>query len=125
MNLVLDAGALVAIDNRARHVLGVLRQAESDGRRVVTSAAVVAQVWRHGARQANLARVLSGVRVEALDDGVARELGPVLGRSGSSDVVDAHVAWLTRPGDVVLTSDPDDLRRLLGAHGVEATVSPI
>lgn len=37
---------------------------------------------------------------------------------GRSDVVDAHVASLVSAGDQVLTSDPDDLRKLLDALSV-------
>ncbi|MBX3273335.1 MAG: hypothetical protein KF729_23935 [Sandaracinaceae bacterium] len=37
----------------------------------------------------------------------------MLGASGTTDVVDAHVAILGRSlGALVATSDPDDLRRL-------------
>jgi hypothetical protein len=46
----------------------------------------------------------------------------VLRGSGGSDVVDALVALATRPGDQVLTSDPDDLTALLDASKVRATI---
>jgi hypothetical protein len=37
-------------------------------------------------------------------------------------VVDGHVALMTAPGDLVLTSDPGDIRALLHARGVPARV---
>jgi hypothetical protein len=37
-------------------------------------------------------------------------------------VIDAHVALGAEAGDRVLTSDPDDIRRLLQARGVDASV---
>lgn len=122
MSLVLDAGALIGVDRRSRSVLGLLRLAERRNRPLVTSAAVVAQVWRDGARQANLARVLAGCRVASLSPQVGRQLGALLAQAGSADVVDAHVALLAAPGDAILTSDPDDLTLLVGARGVEIEV---
>jgi len=44
---------------------------------------------------------------------LAYRLGLLLAKSGTSDVVDAHVALLARRLQaIVLTSDPDDLRAL-------------
>ncbi len=122
MSLVLDAGALLAIDRRDRRIGALLRVAQQERIPVRTSPAAVAQVWRHGVRQAQLARTLAGVTVPPLDLGVGKRLGTLLGTSRTCDVVDAHVASLARPGDQVLTSDPDDLRHLLDALSVDATV---
>jgi hypothetical protein len=121
VTIVLDAGALIAIDRRDRKVGALLRVAQQHRVVVRSSAGVVAQVWRDGARQANLARVLSGVDVAPLDLPVAKRVGLVLGAADSSDVVDGHVAHLVEPGDQLLTSDPDDMRDLLGdrAHRVD------
>ncbi len=122
MSLVLDAGALLAIDRRDRRVGALLRLAQQERIAVRTSPAAVAQVWRDGAHQAQLARVLAGVEVPPLDLGSGKRLGALLGTSRTDDLVDAHVALLASAGDQVLTSDPDDLRRLLDALAVDATV---
>ena len=122
MTLVLDAGALVALDRRDRQVGALLRVAQRDGRRVTTSAAVIAQVWRDGARQVNLARVLTGVAARALDERAAREVGDLLAKSHTSDIVDAHVAVITHAGDHVLTGDVGDIAGLLEARAVQAAV---
>lgn len=89
---------------------------------VRTSAAVVAQVWRNGGRQANLARVLAGVEVRSLDGRDGRRAGELLASTGTADVVDAHLTLLARPDDRVLTSDPGDIGRLLAARGIGADV---
>jgi hypothetical protein len=123
--LVLDSGALIAIDRRDRRVGSMLQIARTEGVRVSTSAGAVAQVWRHGARQANLARALTGIRAVALDVSTGKKLGALLGASGSSDVVDAHVAHLVSDGDQVLTSDPDDIDRLLKVRRVRAVVAVV
>jgi hypothetical protein len=119
---LLDAGALVAIEKRDRRLAAMLRVIQQAGHPVRTSAAVVAQVWRGGPRQANLSRILTGVAIRALDVGDGRQAGELQGRAGTSDVVDAHLALMIGPGDQVLTSDPDDIDRLLDIRGVDATV---
>lgn len=122
MTFILDAGALVAVDRGDRVVSPLLRREILRGQPPATSSAVVAQAWRGGTRQARLARLLGAVRIDALTPEVGRDLGVLLGRSGTADVVDAHVAWLAADGDVVFTSDPHDLERLLAARHVAAAV---
>jgi hypothetical protein len=60
------------------------------------------------------------VRTTTVPD--AQSAGTLLGASGTSDVVGALLADATLPGDQVLTSDPDDLARLLAARAVGALV---
>lgn len=122
MSLVFDAGALVAVDRRDRRVGAMLKVAQHERIPVRTSAAVVAQVWRNDTRQVHLARTLAGTAVDELDLGVGKLIGALLGRSRTRDVVDGHVASLVTDGDQLLTSEPDDLRRLLDARAVEARI---
>ena len=125
MALVLDAGALIAVDRHDRAVGALLRVAQRDQIPVRTSAAVVAQVWRDGVRQQNLARVLSGVDAAPLTAPIGRRVGVLLGRSRTSDVVDGHVGLIVREDDTVLTSDPDDLTGILRARAIRATVRTV
>lgn len=125
MKAVLDAGALVAIDRRDRAVGAQLRVLQRQGTPLRVSAAVIGQVWRDGARQAHLARVLAGVSEEPLSTTGGRQIGELLGRAGSADVVDAHVALMAAPADLVLTSDTGDIRALLRARGVPARVCQV
>lgn len=122
MTAILDSGALIAIDKRDRAVGAMLRVLQREGVPVKTSGGVVAQVWRDGQRQANLARVLTGVDVVALDDPAARKVGELLRANRSDDLVDAHVALLVQPQGRVLTSDESDIRSLLRTRRVKATV---
>jgi hypothetical protein len=122
VTVVLDAGALIAIDKQQRHVGALLRVLQRDGVPVHTSAAAVAQVWRDGRRQANLARVLPGVDIAPVDDVAARMIGELLRANHSSDLVDAHVALLVPQEGRVLTSDDDDIRGLLRTRQVKAHV---
>jgi hypothetical protein len=122
---ILDAGALVAVDRRDRALGAQLRVLQRQGTPLRASAAVVGQVWRDGRTQVNLARVLAGVGIEALGADDGKRIGELLGQAGSADVVDGHVALLVSRADVVLTSDPGDIRVLLRARGVPARVQPV
>jgi len=125
MRVVLDAGALVAIDRRDRMIGARLRILQQQGTPLRVSSAVVGQVWRDGRKQANLARTLLGVGVEPLGREDGRRVGELLALAGSADVVDAHVALMTAPSDLVLTSDPGDIRALLRARGIPARVERV
>jgi len=122
MKAVLNAGALVAVDRRNRMIGAQLRVLQQQGTPIRASSAVVGQVWRDGRKQANLARVLAGLGIEALGKDDGKRIGELLALAGSADVVDAHVALMTAPADLVLTSDPGDIRDLLQARGVPARV---
>ncbi|HWH12368.1 MAG TPA: hypothetical protein VG165_14665 [Solirubrobacteraceae bacterium] len=111
--LVLDAGALVAVDRGDRAVLARLRAADRHGVGLRTNAIVVAQVWRgHRGRQATLAKLLAAVDIRAVDEAVGRAAGVLLAQAGTSDPIDATVVLLAEPGDRILTGDPDDLTGL-------------
>ena len=115
--VVLDAGALVAVDRgRSSFIRDLQRLALRGQVDLVVSSAVVAQVWRDPARQVRLVRLLrsDAVREFALDPAAARGLGARLRTSGTADVADAHVALLTERAEVVsvVTSDRDDLLAL-------------
>ena len=122
MALVLDAGGLIAVDRLDRTVGAMLRVAQQDKLPVRTSAAVVAQVWRNGSLQANLARVLAGVDAATLDGAIGRSVGEILALSKTADVVDGHLGLVVQSGDTVLTSDAEDIKKILAARGVGATV---
>lgn len=100
-----------------------LKEASGAGRAPVTVGPVVGQAWR-GARPrpALLARALAGVEVLPVDDVLGRAAGELLGATRTSDVVDASLALVALDGDVVLTSDPDDLARLAATAGLDVEI---
>ena len=126
MKVILDAGAFVAIEKRDRRVGAMLRLLQQRRLPLRTSSAVVAQVWRDGGKQATLARVLArvlaGVDVRALGPEDDKRTGELLAKARTSDVIDAHVCLMADDGDSIFTSDADDLRRLLAARRVDATL---
>ncbi len=81
---------------------------------LTTSSAVVAQVWRGGARQVRLARFLTSDLVTELPLGreTSRRIGAIAAAIGAHDVVDGHIAVIALERDaIVITSDPDDIAR--------------
>ena len=125
--LVLDAGALIALDRNDRGAWAMLRVAADDASTVQVPAGVIAQAWRDGRRQALLARALSHCDEVPLDGVVARAAGLLCGQARTADVIDASVAitaaGIGRHDDVaIITSDPDDIRRLLSVLDVAARI---
>lgn len=113
--LTLDTGALVGFDRGKRRVVRLIARTRERNEPLVVPAGVVGQVWRDGRRQANLARLLgsSSCAVVALDDLGARAAGQLCGVAGTAEVIDASVVLCARSRHQrVVTSDPDDLRRL-------------
>jgi len=108
---VLDAGVFIALERRNRMLVALVNRFVKTDTPLVTSAGVVAQVWRGGSeRQAPLAYLLQHTAVQPLDYQVAKILGRMLGASGTADPVDAHLVLLARQRNwSVLTSDPHDL----------------
>lgn len=110
MSVTYDAGALIAAERNERRIWARHRALLEAGAAITTPAGVVAKAWRGGARQALLARLLSGCVTESLDGVQAKRIGVLAERTGVTDIVDLSVAeGALRRGDVVVTSDPGDL----------------
>jgi hypothetical protein len=122
MKLVLKAGALIAIDPKDTRLGPVLDAAAREDVAIVTSGAVVAQVWRTWPRQANLARTLAGVGIYPLEAAAGRNVGELPVRNGTGDVVDGDVALLTEQGHTIATSDVAHSAALLRAKQAKAIV---
>lgn len=123
MTLILDAGAFVAWERGKSSVVALLKVEWKADRVPVTHAGVIAQVWRGGSgRQAGLAKVLAGVDVRALDQPLGRRAGMLMAAARKRDVVDAALVLLARDGDVILTSDPDDIVSLAIAADLHVEV---
>jgi predicted nucleic acid-binding protein len=112
VTIAYDAGALIAADRDDRRIWADHRIRLELGIVPVTTAPVVARVSRSG-QQVQLRRFLRGCAVVPFGADQAHEVGALMGRAHTSDVVDAHLAiTAAATSSAVLTSDPDDLRRL-------------
>jgi len=129
--LVLDSEALNALARakerpalalRARAILAVAHEEQA---LVRVPVAVLAEVYRGGARDAPVDHVLHdrGIVVAPLTTSIARRAGALLARAklSSAHAVDAFVVAtaLELGPAIVATHDPDDLSRLAaGARGL-------
>lgn len=113
--IVLDAGALIALDRGDKRMIALLDGVLAQGRAIRVPAGVVGQAWRNGRVQVTLARFLRSeeVKIVPLDEQLARACGELCGATNSPDIIDASVVILARERrDPIVTSDPNDLRRL-------------
>lgn len=122
MTSVLDAGALIAIESGHRELAALFKARRQEGEIPTTHGGIVAQVWRGGRRQELLAVALRALDVMPLDHALGRSAGALLAMSGGSDAIDAALVAMMHDGDVVYTSDPDDLVRLLESAGIDADI---
>jgi hypothetical protein len=120
MTLVLDSGALIALEKNDRAMWRRLKSSLVTGEAPVSHGGVIAQAWRGGGpRQALLAKALAAIDVRGLDESLGLAAGELLARAGGGDVIDAAVVLLAYDGDDIVTSDAEDLQPLaaqLGRH---------
>jgi predicted nucleic acid-binding protein len=123
--VVYDAAVLVAADRSERRVWAEHKVRLQLGVVPLVPAPVVVQVSR-SPLQAQLRRFLTGCVVVPLCETEAHEAGRLLGLTKTADVVDAVVVTTAlRQKATILTSDPDDIERLVGASGREIAVVAI
>ena len=124
--MVLDAGALIALERNDRALWRKVDDAHMEGNPPLTHGGVVAQVWRGGSgRQFRLAQALLGTIVVPLDNHLGRRAGVLLARAGLTDAIDAALVALCRPGDQVVTFDTADIDALADAARVRVDVIPV
>jgi predicted nucleic acid-binding protein len=117
--LVLDSEGLSKLAAGDARTRGYLDSARARGARVAVSAITLTEALGGGPRDAAVHRVLSRITVVPVSPEIARRAGELLGTTGLSGhrcAIDAVVAAtaleLERPV-VLLTSDPDDLSKLV------------
>ena len=107
-----DTGALLAAERSDRQLWAIHRRALERGVSPVVPAGVLGQAWR-GGPQAQLSRLLAGCTIEDLTEVRGRAAGAACGRAATDDVIDACVVvGAVARGDLVVTSDPDDLTKI-------------
>ncbi|MFE9242931.1 type II toxin-antitoxin system VapC family toxin [Nocardiopsis sp. NPDC006938] len=118
--LVLDSEGLARAVLQDRDITRWLVLARADDSRVITSSATLVEIIHPRINRAALEWQLSRLTIEPVTEYVAREAARLLssaGLHGHRHAIDAMLCAtaLTAPGPVtILTSDPDDLRKLCG-----------
>lgn len=111
VGLTFDAGALIALERKRPRAAKLYASAVDSGVIVTAPVVAIAEWWR--GRSDARERILHGVRIEPMDDALARRAGQALAAVSGATTIDAIVmASAARRGDIVYTSDVDDLMRL-------------
>ena len=125
IGLTYDTGALLAAEARSFDVWTIHEDALKRELMPVVPAVALAQAWR-GGPQPVLSRFLRGCVVEQFAEHSSPRVGAALARTRTRDVVDAAVVISAlASGNAVVTSDPEDLRRLAEALGMKLLVHAI
>lgn len=112
-SVVLDTGALIAIERFDRKLWSRLTEELEFWGDIVVPASVLAEAWRGGPRSAPIARLLDSSDVDSLDEARAREVGERLASRGGRQATDAHVVCCALEIDAaVATTDAEDVEAL-------------
>jgi len=113
--LTLDAGALIAYERGQERVREILAVGYERGLVPTIPAIVLAEVWRGDPKDTRVARLLKACSIEGIDERVARAVGSLRRATPGAGTIDACIAvGVRRRRDAIATSDPDDMRALLG-----------
>ena len=111
-----DTGALIAAERGDRRMWRLHESYTGQGLVPRVPAAVLAEAWRGGPRQARLSRLLTDCEVVPMTESHARHVGRLLGQARFQDIVDASVVvHAVERGSVVVTSNFSHIRRLAEA----------
>jgi hypothetical protein len=81
-------------------------------------APVLAKAWRKNTPA--IVHLVQACVIEPLDSACAKEIGLLLAGSGTSDIIDAMVVLgAVARRDTIVTTDPEDMERLLTAAGAK------
>ena len=116
MGATYDAGALIAADRNDRAMWALHAGFLAEEVVPTVPAPVLAEAWRGGSRQANLARFLALCVIEDMDADQAKAVGVLAGRADHDDVVDVTVVeGAIRRRDAIVTSNPTHVRAIADA----------
>jgi hypothetical protein len=121
-----DTGALVAAERNSRQIWALHAGYLAEEVIPTVPAAVLAEAWRGGSRQASLSRLLRMCDTEPMSEELARNVGVLAGKSGHDDVVDVSVVeGAVRRGDAVVTSNMTHIRKVADAAGVRLRLESV
>lgn len=109
--LTFDTGALISLMRRRQRIWQIFNLATQRGIRMTIPVIVLAEWWRE--RSAFAETILKACDVEPMYPAIAKAAGEALAAVADAGAADAIVmASAAKRGDVVYTSDVDDLTRL-------------
>ena len=121
-----DTGALIAADRNDRRMWALHAGFLALEISPTVPTPVLAEAWRGGSRQANLARFLALCTTEPLTDDQAKAVGALGARADHDDIIDVTVVeGAARRHDVVVTSNPTHIRKIADATRARLTIETI
>ena len=109
--ITLDTGGLIALERADKRMRAVVLAASEARVLISVPAVVIAEWWRGQSARSRL--ISASVNVEPTTELVARAAGEAIAAVRGATVVDAIVmASAATRGDIVYTSDIDDMQRL-------------
>jgi predicted nucleic acid-binding protein len=116
MGVTYDTGALIAADRNDRAMWALHAGFLAEEVAPTVPAPVLAEAWRGGGRQANLARFLALCTIEHMDADQAKAVGVLAGKAAHDDIVDVTVVdGAIQRNDAVVTSNPTHIRSIADA----------
>ena len=113
IGLTFDTGALIALERRRQRMKEIVERALAKDQPLTVPADVVGEWWR--GRTDLRDAILESVDVEPLTEALATLAGEALAAVKGATLVDAIVmASAASRGDIVYSTDVDDLERLQG-----------
>ena len=113
-SLTLDTGALIALERADKRMRTLARTARISGVVLIVPAPVITEWWRGTRRHRHLqSAILDAVHVEPTTATLAKLAGEAIEATPGATPIDAVVmASAAQRGDLVYTSDFEDLQRL-------------
>lgn len=126
MGVTYDTGALIAADRNDRRMWALHAAFLAEEVSPTVPAPVLAEGWRGGSRQANMARLLAMCEVEHMTEDQAKAVGVLAGRAAHDDIVDVTVVdGAVRRHDGVVTSNKAHIEKLARAVRVKLRIESV
>ena len=111
--LTFDTGALIALERRRQRMKEIVERALAKDQTITVPADVIGEWWR--GRSDLRDSILASVDIEPLTERLAKLAGEALAAVKGATLVDAIVmASAASRGDIVYSSDVEDLEKLRG-----------
>lgn len=121
-----DTGALIAADRNDRRTWALHAGFLAEEVAPTVPTPVLAEAWRGGARQANLARFLALCATEDLSVAQAKAVGTLASKASHDDIVDVTVVeGAIRRRDAIVTSNHTHIRKIADAVRAKLTIEQV
>jgi hypothetical protein len=126
VGITYDAGALIAADRNDRRMWALHAAFLAEEVSPTVPAPVLAEGWRGGSRQANMARLLAMCEVENMTEDQAKAVGVLAGRAAHDDIVDVTVVeGAVRRHDGVVTSNKAHIEKVAQATRAKLRIESV